>query len=88
MPDGEIEGELPLEQMLGEVLLNTCPAETLDELETEIEVLMGEYAEVDDPVALVAAAEILEKQWDVSASSRTHLRLWAALLRRRAVRAA
>ena len=84
MPDGETGGDLPLEQMLGEVLLTTCPAETRAVIEAEVDLLMLQYMAGDDAESLITAAQILEKPWDFPPSSRTHLLVWAALLRRRA----
>lgn len=88
MPDREIGGAFTLDQMLGDVLLTVCPAQTRQEIEAEVNLLVAGHVADRSPEGLVAVAEILERPWDVPPTSRARLRLWAAVLRDRAWRPA
>lgn len=72
-----------LQEMLGETMLLQCPTPLREELEAEVSVLVQRYVASgrDD---LLAAAQALETAPGPPYNER--LRLWAALLRRRAMK--
>jgi ribosomal protein L16/L10AE len=74
----------PAAEVLDDILIEACDSLDRASLEAEVELLIRRHLASDQPEELRSAAAILEARADRLGEGRGRVKLWAAVLRRRA----